>query len=348
MLRAQKLKQRSPNLAVQISVVMPSYNHEAFIGEAIESVLAQSIGDFELIIVDDGSKDNSIEKIERYKVKDQRIRTIYHIMNCGIAKTLNDGISEAKGEFVAFIASDDLWTERKLEKQLEILRKNENLVVWSDGELIDEKDNTIGESFVKFNFPEDRRKSGNIIEELLLENFIFGSSLILKRESAANIRFNCQLKYLIDYLFVVELAEHFPYQFIREPLSKYRIHGKNTITRDQDNWSKDHILIRSIFLEKYSSEMSRRTKAYNLFMIARNLALLNRMEEARQFAAKAFITSNCVYVESLYYLAALISNKTLKFRFIPVPRTEPISNMHTLLLELVSTIMSVRALFRNA
>lgn len=298
-------------MTVQVSVIMPSYNHEAYIGKAIESVLVQSMGDFELIIVDDCSKDNSREEIERYKVEDHRIRTVYHSRNFGIAQTMNDGIDKATGKFVAFIDSDDLWKEKKLERQLDLLKKNENLILWSDGELIDGKDNHFGEGFVKLFGAEDRRKSGNILEDLLLYNFIFGSSIIFKRKNAANIRFNCQLKYLNDYLFYVELAEHYAYYFIKEPLSKYRIHGKNSTLRDPENWREDLILIRRIFLDKYRNEMSRSTKAHNLFGIARNYALLNRMKEARQFAAKAVIASDCVNKQSLYYLAAFISKRAL-------------------------------------
>ncbi len=303
-------------MTVQVSCIMPSYNHEMYIGKAIESVLVQSMGDFELIIVDDGSKDNSRDVIERYEVEDHRIRTVYHSRNFGIARTMNDGIDKAKGKFVAFIDSDDLWTESKLERQLSLLKKNENLILWSEGELIDGKDNKFGEGFVKLFGAENKRKSGNILKDLFLYNFIFGSSLILKRESAAKIRFNHVLKYLNDYLFVVELAEHFTYYFIKEPLSKYRIHGKNSVSRDQENWYKDYILIRQIFLRKYRNEMSRSTKAYNLFEIARNYALLKRMKEARLFAVQALIASGWVHKQSLFYFANFIGYHALRKKFI--------------------------------
>jgi len=122
---------------VFVSVIMPSYNHEKYVSEAINSVLNQSAKDFELIIIDDCSSDSSPKIISNYESKDARIRVFIHNKNMGIAKTLNEGIDKANGKFIAFIGSDDIWVNSKLEKQLAILENNEDLVVWSDGQIID-------------------------------------------------------------------------------------------------------------------------------------------------------------------------------------------------------------------
>ena len=120
-----------------VSVMMTSYNHEGFIREAIESVLSQSFTDFELIIVDDASKDESRKIISELNEQDERIKSVFHESNNGIARTINDGIENSCGKYIAFIASDDMWTEDKLLKQLEILERNENLIVWCNAEIID-------------------------------------------------------------------------------------------------------------------------------------------------------------------------------------------------------------------
>ena len=117
---------------------MSSYNHEKYISEAIESILNQSFKDFELIILDDFSKDNSRAIIETYQRKDKRIKAFFHEKNMGIASTMNDLLSKASGKYIAFIDSDDVWDQLKLERQLAILEKNDSLVVWSEGEIIDE------------------------------------------------------------------------------------------------------------------------------------------------------------------------------------------------------------------
>lgn len=95
------------------SVIIPTYNREKLIGRAIDSVLNQTFKDFELIIVDDGSTDNTKEIIERYT--DQRIRYIYK-ENGGQNSALNKGIEFAKGKYVAFLDSDDEWLDEKLRK----------------------------------------------------------------------------------------------------------------------------------------------------------------------------------------------------------------------------------------
>lgn len=106
-----------------ISVLLPSYNHESFLSEAIESVLNQTFRDFEFIIIDDCSSDNSREIIKYYKERDERIKIYFHNENRGIARTQNELIDKAQGKFIAFLNSDDVWNKDKLEKQLKILEK---------------------------------------------------------------------------------------------------------------------------------------------------------------------------------------------------------------------------------
>ena len=116
---------------------MTSYNHGRYISEAIESVLCQTFDDIELIIVDDASTDCSQDIIQRYQQTDPRIRSIFHKDNVGISLTTNEGFASANGEYIAYTQSDDIWMPDKLEKQLQVLNKNERLIVWSDATIID-------------------------------------------------------------------------------------------------------------------------------------------------------------------------------------------------------------------
>ncbi len=133
-----------------VSVVMSSYNHEKFVSEAIESVLTQDFEDFELIIVDDASADTSRQIIQKYAAKDTRVRVILHETNRGISKTMNDGIMAAKGKFLTDIASDDVWMEDKLSKTLAVLESDEDLVVWTEAEIIDENGEPVGSTWSEF------------------------------------------------------------------------------------------------------------------------------------------------------------------------------------------------------
>ena len=122
-----------------VSVLMACYNHERFVSEAIESVLGQTFEDYELIIMDNGSEDGSLQIIKNYNKKDDRIKTIFNAENIGTPKSQNELIESAKGKFICRIDSDDVWVENKLEKQLEVIKQDENLVVWTEAEIIDVK-----------------------------------------------------------------------------------------------------------------------------------------------------------------------------------------------------------------
>lgn len=100
----------------RVSVILNCYNHEAYVAEAIESVLAQTFIDFELILIDNGSTDGSRAVLDRYS--DDRIRRFYHDRNESLSRRLNEGVAEAKGEFVAVLYSDDLMLPDKLERQV--------------------------------------------------------------------------------------------------------------------------------------------------------------------------------------------------------------------------------------
>lgn len=119
-----------------ISIISPTYNHEKYIEECIESVLCQSYENWEMIIVDDASTDKTPEMVQKYVNKDSRIKLIRHNENYGpfyLDKTYNEALSIAKGDWIAILEGDDVWLPYKLEKQVEILNKypSENIVLVS-------------------------------------------------------------------------------------------------------------------------------------------------------------------------------------------------------------------------
>lgn len=114
-----------------VSIITPNYNSEKFIRQTIESVMAQTYTEWELIIVDDFSTDNSLDIIQSYQVKDSRIKLHKNNKNLGIAKTRNNGIEIAKGRFIAFLDSDDLWDYNKLEKQIKFMLDNNYALTYS-------------------------------------------------------------------------------------------------------------------------------------------------------------------------------------------------------------------------
>ena len=156
-----------------ISVVIPVYNGEKTILETIESVLNQTFQDFELIVIDDGSTDQTAEIINR--IQDSRIK-IFSYSNAGLSASRNRGIAKARGEYISFIDADDLWTADKLESQLKALQENPQAAVaysWTD--CIDESGKFL-------------RRGGyisvtdHVYEKLLLVDFVEGGSNALIRK----------------------------------------------------------------------------------------------------------------------------------------------------------------------
>ena len=124
-----------------ISIVTPVYNAAAFILETIKMVQAQTYTDWEWLLIDDGSKDNSIEVIESYLEEhpDNRIRLIKKEINEGAALTRNCGIKEAKGQYIAFLDADDVWLSHKLQTQIEFMERTKAAFVFSSYEFGDEE-----------------------------------------------------------------------------------------------------------------------------------------------------------------------------------------------------------------
>ncbi|MDI6792176.1 MAG: glycosyltransferase [bacterium] len=163
----------------KVSVVIPSYNAAGYLPEAIDSVLAQTFKDYEVIVVDDGSTDNTREALATYQDK---IRYICQ-ENAGPSPAKNKGIREAKGKFVAFLDADDIWLPEKLAFQMEIFEKNPEIAlvhanVIRFGEDWTESD----EAQWQERIAEPRRKfTGYIFKPLLMDNLICTSAAVIKR-----------------------------------------------------------------------------------------------------------------------------------------------------------------------
>lgn len=131
---------------VQISIVVPVYNAENYIEHTISMVRAQSFTDWELILVEDCSKDNSAEVLHRIteELQDDRIRVIYKARNEGAAKARNTGIDVATGRYLAFLDADDIWMENKLADELAFLKEKKAAFVFTAYEFGDEQGNRTG------------------------------------------------------------------------------------------------------------------------------------------------------------------------------------------------------------
>lgn len=129
-----------------ISIIVPVYNAERFIRETMDCVLTQTCSDWELLLVEDGSSDNTVKVIEQYieEKQENRIRLIRQPANMGAAKARNRGLQEAKGRYIAYLDADDLWMPEKLERELAFMKEKEAAFVFTGYEFADEHGNGTG------------------------------------------------------------------------------------------------------------------------------------------------------------------------------------------------------------
>jgi GT2 family glycosyltransferase len=198
-----------------ISVIVPAYNAESTILKTIESVQKQTFSDFELIVINDGSIDRTLELLGT--IKDPRIKT-FSYNNGGLPVARNRGISHATGDFITFLDSDDLWTQDKLELQLAALQQHpEAGVAYSWTHFMDEQ----GESFhagkpVFF--------EGNVYAKLLVANFLdSGSNPLIRKQAIESVgKFDPTLGSCEDWDFWLRLAARWPFVVVPKPQILYR------------------------------------------------------------------------------------------------------------------------------
>ncbi len=168
------------NNEVLVSVIMPAYNCERFIAEAINSVVAQTYSNWELLVLDDGSKDETLKIINEFSQRDSRIRSLPNDKNLGVSATRNRGIELATGEWIAFLDSDDMWLPEKLEKQFEVVKKRMAEFVFTGSNYVDEN----GQPYKgTFEVPE-------IVsyKKLRYQNVITCSSVLVKKKFFKSIK----------------------------------------------------------------------------------------------------------------------------------------------------------------
>jgi teichuronic acid biosynthesis glycosyltransferase TuaG len=172
-----KIMSENPAL---VSVVMPAYNCEKYIVEAIKSVLAQTYENWELLVLDDWSKDNTLQIIKQFSQKDSRIKVIPNGKNMGVSATRNRGIEFASGDWIAFLDSDDMWKPSKLEKQLKVADKNSAEFIFTGVSYINEKSEPFKGTF---EVPEKVT-----YKKLRYQNVISCSSVLVKKKYFENIK----------------------------------------------------------------------------------------------------------------------------------------------------------------
>lgn len=205
---------------------MPCYNGADYLARSVWSVMAQSHSDLELIIVDDKSTDNSVERIKYQAGNDKRIVPIFHEQNRGASAARNTALDAATGDFVAFLDVDDAWFTSKLERQLLMLEGSGADVSYTNAEIMNKDGYETGKLFSD-SFPLPNQPDGYIFTQLILKNWINISTVLAKREAIGSHRFNENIRLVEDWAFWITLARANKFDYLINPLSYYRDHDSS-------------------------------------------------------------------------------------------------------------------------
>ena len=234
----------------KVSVILSSYNHEAYVAQAIESVLNQTFKDFELLIYDDGSSDKSADIIRSFH--DDRIKMFLYPKNRGPLEASKEPARVACGEYIAIHHSDDMWAPDKLEKQVKFLDEHKSYAAcFTLVKFIDEKgEDYIPDegSFYRTVFQQENRTRAAWLHQFFFYgNCLCHPSLLIRREKyeqydLLNIEGLCQLP---DYYMWVKLALHENIYVYQEQLTKFRL--RNNVEQSQQSGERPEVSIRSQF-----------------------------------------------------------------------------------------------------
>lgn len=214
-----------------VSVVIPVYNAEKYLEETLASIFAQTYPHIEIIAVDDGSKDRSIQILEQYPDKVRIVRQ----PNKGAATARNRGVQEARGKWIAFLDSDDLWTPDKIQRQLDVCGH----YAWSHTNSVFMGGVNDGRRDSDFT----AKHQGQVLEQLICSNFIGTSTLMILRQAFLDVGgFDESLRSIQDWELWIRTARRYPIGYVDAPLMRYRVHAVSA-SRSTRNTLPNHLRV---------------------------------------------------------------------------------------------------------
>lgn len=210
----------------EVSIIIPVFNASKFIDQTLQSVFTQTFRDYEILAIDDGSTDDSLKKLKSY----EPLIKVFSIPNSGPAAARNVGLKYACGKYIAFLDSDDLWLENKLEEQVNYLDKHDDVgLLFSEALMFMDKN---GQHSILTQF-------GYTVEptfaKLVYGNFIPTLTVMIRRECVNNVGFfNASLKGTEDHEYWLRIVSRYKMAGISRPLALYRIHNNNLIGNAKD------------------------------------------------------------------------------------------------------------------
>jgi glycosyltransferase involved in cell wall biosynthesis len=280
-----------------VSIIIPTYNRAHTLARAIKSVLNQTYENFEIIVVDDGSSDDTEDVVSTFA--ERRLLYTKHSFNKGAAAARNTGIRVARGEYIAFQDSDDEWFPEKLEKQMEIFKNSPPQVgvvytgfwrAWNDKTIY------FPSSYIK-------KKEGNIHEGILEENFVTTQSAVVAAECFKKSDvFDENLPSLEDWELWIRISKYYEFRFVKEPLLQAYIQKDSINTNLPAS-----IKARTLILEKHYPDLEKRggrILSVHYYVLGCSLCEMGTLGQGRAYIVKAI--KRYPYT-ARYYLAAAIA-----------------------------------------
>lgn len=268
----------------KVSVIIHTYNNERFIAETIETVLAQTFKDYEIIVVDDGSTDNTRTALNPYI---DRVK--YHYKeNGGIASAKNAGIKLSNGEYVAFLDHDDLWVPEKLDVQIDYFYKNPQVgLVYSKYASFRNGDGDVIRVKPKVGF------SGWIFAKLISKSVIQTSTVMVRMDCLKAVGpFDESLALADEYDLFLRIAKSYQCGFINKELTRYRIH-ENNASKNRHLFDLENLKVYERLYGNYNDLskkeerlLEKRIAIYKL-NVARYLYSIGRVEESMGYRQEA-------------------------------------------------------------
>jgi glycosyltransferase involved in cell wall biosynthesis len=246
-----------------ISVMVPTYNHEKYIAEAITSVLAQTVGDFEVVVVDDGSTDRTGQIVRSFV--DPRIRYLWQ-PNQGPAAASNTGLAACRGKYYAILAGDDVLHVERLSRQLKAYHKGPTRLLFSTVEFIDDDSRPLEPDFKPDSFKDGRVRRAQLLQRLFTTGeAVFGTTVFSERcVFLDGPPYDAALYQTHDRLRWVQLLKKYDAEILPEPLYKYRIRRgwenlSGSGTGKQIRARNELYIVMKSFFEGMSTELFRET-----------------------------------------------------------------------------------------
>ena len=250
-----------------VSVLMSAYNRQAYLDDAIRSVVSQTFEDWELVLIDNGSTDSTPVILRDWAHKDSRIRVVVNPKNVGVPKVRNQGARIASGRYVSFIDSDDLYRKDALQRMVGELEQNLDYdVLIAEAALIDENGQITGETNSQRMRWKPKCPARVLFDDLIANSFVVCNLVRNEVLRKNGICHDEELGFADDWMFWLDLSAVCNIRYLPESLYYYRIHRSNTSMSElaKEIYAKDFTVIPEKVFWKHASILGSRQKSEHL------------------------------------------------------------------------------------